>query len=508
MITNREFLERNAAWRSDRPALRLVDRDETLTWAEFDDRANRVGHGLADMGVRAGDRVAIALHNVREFPLAVYGCYKIGAVPVPINYMLAPDTFAYIIDDVNPQVAIYDGAVADRFERAAESAIRSLDLVCTDASARAEPFERLESAGSTDPPPAPPVQPDTPAYILYTSGTTGDPKGVVITAETAFHRALEMVSTVDFTQASVTLQLSPWFHAGGIDNTVHQTVVAGGELLVTDEFEPVPALSAIDRYGVTHISSVPTLTRRIAAVDDLESYDRSSVRCWINMGSPLTEADARSFMERLTPNIFNNYGTTETLTDTVLRPDDLPEHAGTVGRPNVDTRVRVVESDPGRRVDPDETVAVGEQGEVIVSAETRFDYYFGDTGATRDAVVDGWFYTGDIGSVDDEGYLTVTGRADDLINTGGELVAPVEVEETLESHGAVEGAVVVGEPSEEWGEAVAAYVVADGVSAADLDAHCRDHDGLADFKRPRSWTFLDELERTATGKKQRYRYRD
>ncbi len=508
MITNREFLERNAAWRADRPALRVVDRDATITWSEFDDRANRVGHGLAARGVRSGDRVGIVLHNVVEFPLAVYGCYKIGAVPVPINYMLAPETLKYIVDDVNPTVLIYDGSVADRLERAVESTIRSPDLVCTAASERAEAFETLERDGSTRAPPAPPVEPDTASYILYTSGTTGDPKGVVFTAETAHHRALEMVSTVDFTQSSVALQLSPWFHAGGIDNTVHQTVVAGGELLVQSDFDPRPALEAIERYGVTHVSSVPTLTKRIAGLEDVDDYDLSSIRCWVNMGSPLTEADARTFIDTLTSNIFNNYGTTETLTDTVLRPDDLPAHAGTVGRPNVDKQVRVVEADRSRRVEPDETVAVGEHGEVIVAGETRFDYYYGDMEATDTALVDGWFYTGDIGVIDEDGYLTVTGRADDLVNTGGELVSPVEVEEALESHESVDAAVVVGEPDDEWGEIVAAYLVADDVTTADLDAYCREHDGLADFKRPRSWTFVDELARTATGKKQRYRYRD
>lgn len=509
MITNREFLERNAAWRGGQPALRLVDRGGTLTWGDFDERANRVGHGLADRGVRSGDRVVIVLHNVVEFPLAVYGCYKIGAVPVPVNYRLAPDTFRYIVDDVNPTVAIYDEAVADRLERALSSTIRSPDRVCVGGTAGADPFDSLEADGASDPPPRPPTEPDTPAYILYTSGTTGDPKGVVFTASTAYHRALEMVSTVDFTPSSVALQLSPWFHAGGIDNTVHQTVVAGGELLVMRDFEPPErVLACLERHAVTHVSTVPTLTRRLASVEGVEAYDLSALRCWVNMGSPLTESDARTFMETLTQNVFNNYGTTETLTDTVLRPADLPAHAGTVGRPNVDTQVRVVEADASRRVEPDERVPVGEPGEVIVSGETLFDHYYGDTDATEAATVEGWFYTGDIGVVDADGYLTVTGRADDLVNTGGELVSPVEVEAVVESHDAVDAAVVVGEPDEEWGEVVTAYVVADEVDAPELEGYCRDHDGLADFKRPRSWTFVDEIERTATGKKQRYRYRD
>ncbi|MFB6311168.1 MAG: class I adenylate-forming enzyme family protein, partial [Salinirussus sp.] len=235
--------------------------------------------------------------------------------------------------------------------------------------------------------------------------------------------------------------------------------------------------------------------------------DLSSVECWINMGSPLTQSDAETFLNTLTPNIYNDYGTTETLTDTVLRPDDLPEHAGTVGRPNQDKQIRVIRSEPGRDVPPDETVPVGERGEVIVAGDTLFDYYYDDAAATAAATSNGWFYTGDIGYITEQGYLVVTGRADDLINSGGELVSPVEVEEVLEHHPDVAGAVVVGVPDEEWGERVSAHVVASGIDADELDAYCRDHDGLADFKRPREWHFVDEIQRTATGKKQRYRYR-
>ncbi|MFB6312037.1 MAG: AMP-binding protein, partial [Salinirussus sp.] len=234
--------------------------------------------------------------------MTVYGCYKIGAVPVPLNYMLAPDTFGYIVDDVAPDLVVYDGEVADRFERGLDKTVVMPQRICTDDVGDAESFKDLVDAAA-EAPPDPPTEPDAPAYILYTSGTTGNPKGVVFTAETAQARALEMVSTAGFTQSSVTLQLSPWFHAGGIDNTVHQTVVAGGELIVLSEFEPQPALDAIEQYGVTHIASVPTLTRRIADADGVSERDLSSVECWINMGSPLTQSDAETFLDTLTPNI-------------------------------------------------------------------------------------------------------------------------------------------------------------------------------------------------------------
>ena len=225
------------------------------------------------------------------------------------------------------------------------------------------------------------------------------------------------------------------------------------------------------------------------------------------MGSPLSRRLAETLIESVTPNVFNGYGTSETLLDAVLRPEDLPEHAGTVGRPTPDMEVRVVEFDRSRTVLPDETVPPGEEGEVVVRGEPVMDYYFGSEAETRDSVRDGWYYTDDLGVVDEDGYLTITGRADDMILSGGELVSPVEVEETIEEHEGVEAAVVVGRPDEEWGEVVTAYVVG-GATAEALDRHCREAEGLADFKRPREYEFVDDLERTATGKKQRYRYRE
>lgn len=513
MISHREYLERNAEWRSDQSALRIADTGETLTWREFDERANRFGNAMADRGIRVGDRVGIVLYNTVEFPIAVYGCYKIGAVPVPLNYMLSAGDFEYIFDDTNPQLVVYDGDVAGSVEGGIERAIRTPDAVRVgaldgEAGLEATAYETFLASGDNGRPNEYPLDPGSTAYILYTSGTTGNPKGVMLSAETGDRRAMEMVTMSDITQDSTVLQLSPWFHAGGIDNTVHQSVAAGAELVVQDDFDPEPALDSIEAYGVTHIASVPTLTKRIANTDGIDRRDLSTIECWINMGSPLSEQDAELFLETLTPNIYNNYGTTETLTDTVLRPEDLPEKAGTAGRPNIDKQVRTIETDSARQVDPDETVPIGEKGQVIIRGEAVFDGYFGNAEATEEAFNDGWFYTKDIGIIDEDGYLTITGRADDMILSGGELVSPVEVEDALEEHDGVEAAIVVGVPDDEWGERVTAFVVAeDGVTEAELIAHCKDHEGLADYKRPRAWEFRETLKRTATGKKQRFKYR-
>ena len=509
MITQRRYLERNVEWRTNESALEIVETGETLTYAEFDERVNRVANALSDRGIRKGDRVAMVLFNTAEFPLTLYACYKLGAVPVPINFMLARDNFRYIVDDVAPKVAVYDADIEDDFSAALADADVSPHTVgvggCSDSD---EEFETLTDHDDGSAPPEVPIEPDDPTYILYTSGTTGMPKGVTFTAETASNRAQESARNIGISQSSVALQLSPWFHAGGVDITVHPVVEAGGTILVTQDWEPDSVVEMVETYGVTHIVGVPTVAQRMTELDDLADRDLSSLECLLCMGSPLSKQLAESIMDAITPNLYNGYGTTETLLDTMLRPEDLPEQAGSAGRPTNDTEVNVIEFDRSRVVAPDETVPQGEEGEIVVNSGAALDYYFGSKEKTKESIRSGWYYTDDLGVVNDDGYLRITGRADDMILSGGELVSPIEVEETLEAHDEVEAVTVVGTEDEEWGQVVTAYVVADGLDADDLEEYCKTHEGLADYKRPRKYEFVDEIERTATGKKQRYKYRD
>ncbi|MGM0716501.1 MAG: class I adenylate-forming enzyme family protein, partial [Halobacteriota archaeon] len=464
---------------------------------------------LAERGIRKGDRVAMVLFNTAEFPITLYACYKIGAVPVPINFMLARDNFAYIFDDVAPKAAVYDEAVAEDVEASLERVDVPAHRIGVGACPGAdEGFDIFASAGANEAPPKVPVRADDPAYILYTSGTTGAPKGVTFTTETASNRAQEGSRCLGLSKNSVALQVSPWFHAGGVDLTVHPTIEAGGTLTVTEDWEPESVADLVDEKGITHIVGVPTVAQRMAELDDIDERDLSSLECLMCMGSPLSKRLAETLLDVITPNVFNGYGTTETLLDSVLRPEDLPEKAGTAGQPTHDTEMRLIEHRLDGSADPDATVPHGEEGEIIVSGASVTDYYFGSEAKTKDSIQDGWYYTSDLGVVDGDGYLTITGRADDMILSGGELVSPIEVEEVLEEYPAVEGAVVVGEDDEEWGQLVTAYVVAPDASAEELDAYCTDHEALADYKRPRRYHFVDELERTATGKKQRYQYRD
>jgi long-chain acyl-CoA synthetase len=509
VITQRQYLERNVEWRPNNPALEVIDTGETLTYVEFDERVNRVANALSDRGIRKGDRVAMVLYNTVEFPVTLYACYKLGAVPVPINYMLARDNFQYIVDDIGPKMAIYDADVEDDFSAALVNAYADPHTVGVgNCSETDEEFATLAAHENGTAPPEVPIEPDDPTYILYTSGTTGAPKGVTFTAATASSRAQESSRSIGISQKTVALQVSPWFHAGGVDITVHPVVEAGGTIVVTEDWEPESVIETIESENVTHLVGVPTVAQRMTELDGIEGRDLSSLDCLLCMGSPLSKQLAEEIMGAITPNLYNGYGTTETLLDTMLRPEDLPAQAGSAGRPTNDTEVNVIEFDRSRVVAPDETVPRGEEGEIVVSSDAALDYYFGSKQKTKESIRSGWYYTDDLGVVNEDGYLKITGRADDMILSGGELVSPIEVEETLEAYDAVTAATVVGTEDEEWGQVVTAYVVADGIDAEDLDEYCKSHESLADYKRPRTYEFVDEVERTATGKKQRYKYRD
>lgn len=508
MLTPREMLERNVEYRGDNIAIKILDSGEEWSYKEFNRRVNTLANGLQNRDIREGDRVPIILYNTPEYPVAVFACYKIGAIPVPLNYMLTASDFEYIFDDLSPSVVIYDAEDREQIVPTSETLSRPPRRIQVGGNPEeGESFEEVMDSSSDDDPPRPPTNPGRICYMLYTSGTTGRPKGVAITQETAHHRIQEAYSAQGFiTQKTVGLQLSPFFHAGGMGAMINPTLCAGGTILLASDWGPEMAPETIETHDVTYVVTVPTVAQRIVNLEDVDDYDMSSIEALQCMGAPLSKNLAENIIEKITPNIFNSYGSTETLYDLMLRPDDLPEHAGKTGRPNPDKQVRVIEFDPDTEYSPSDRANVGETGRIITKGEGIMDYYFNNHTETQEVFTDGWYYTSDLGVKDEEGYITVTGRADDMILSGGELVSPVEVEDILEMHDTVETAVVIGVPDEEWGQRVKALVTGDEISTNELDSYCKNHDELANYKRPKEYEVISEIERTSTGKKQRFKY--
>lgn len=507
VVPQRAHLEKQALWRADTTAIYDVDSDTEVSYADLNERANRLANALHDRGVRYNDRVALQVFNTVAFPVALYGCFKLGAVPVVLNYRLTAEDNAHVLETVNEQAFVFDAATADLALDARELAgSQSPCLTVGEAPVGDRVTDALAAASAATPAPIS-RSPDDISYMFCTSGTTGRPKVVAHSARSGSERVRVSISESETTPESVWVAFLPWFHGSGIDTVVRASVTAGASFVAARDYsDPSTAMDVVQDYPVTHVMTVPTVTDRFVRHDASDDVDFDAVECWRHTGEVLTEHQARRFSEEITPNIYNSYGSSEGGLNAMLRPEDLPEHAGSVGRPVAGDEIRLIELDNDRHVEPTETVEPGERGEVVVRSDQLFFGYFEDRVQTDERVYDGWYYTHDVGVVED-GRLYVKGRTDDMILTGGELVSGVEVEDAVAAHPAVDDAVVVGATDETWGERIVAFVVGD-CTESDLDAYLTDSGGLANYKRPREYRFVDSIEQTGSGKKQRARYKD
>jgi acyl-CoA synthetase (AMP-forming)/AMP-acid ligase II len=488
------------------------------TYAELGADVDRVAAGLAAHGVGGGDVVAFQLFNSPEFALVYLAAQRLGAVASPVNFRFSPGETAHVLDDSLPAAFIYDEAIGSDAVAALGLAAHQPTLVAAVPAAPGAkggvgahlPFGELLRAGG-----APPEGPDTTTWDettrLYTSGTTGMPKGVSLPALAEVLTAHDVLMHFPLGPEDKTLNMTPWFHRGGISPGGPNAVFYAGAAAVTmRHFDADDCLDLVAAEGLTYLIGAPTNLAMLADAQQARPRHLETLRGIVTMGAPLERAACLRYQELLTPRIFNGYGTTEAFWNTLLRPVDLPDHAGSAGRACTDDDVAVVRVFEDRPAEPTELAAKDgtEVGEVIVRSAKSGYAYVNDRGA-GERFRQGWLYSGDLATWDHEEYVTVVGRKDDMIISGGENVHPVQVEEILNEHPLVTDSIVVGLPDPRWGEVVVAYVVpaGPGLSAADLDKHCQAHPMLADYKRPRAYRFVDQLPRTATGKKMHYRIR-
>lgn len=497
---------RHAALRRPR-AEAVVHGATRLTYAELDQRTDCLARGFHRLGVSRGDRVLIALKNRLEHVLAYWALQKIGGVPTPVNFRLAPGEMRYVLEDSGARVILFEEATRAAVVDAAREGTATLVHVGAGSPSGALGFETLAAEGGA--PEVDVVEADL-SLILYTSGTTGRPKGVPRTHRNHCAGALAHALQCRYEWSERTLGVMPLYHTMGIHSLTSMTAVNGGFVCQPD-WSAAEALRLIAEERLTALYLIPTLYWELVHAPDLARTDVSSVRKLAYAGAPmlaaLTEACAKAFA----PEVFvNHYGSTEIYTFSV-RPD---AHAkpGSAGWPGIHSALRVVAASPERRVGPDEIVAPGDKGEIIASmaSDEAFASYWNRPDADEKALRDGWYFTGDMGYLDADGELFVSGRVDDMIISGGENIHPVEVEEVLARHSLVCDVAVIGEPDEKWGERVVAFVVprSPGLSADVLDRHCREAADFAGFKRPRRIVFVKEIPKTASGKILRRLLRD
>ena len=484
----------------------------TWTYRQLGDDVDRTATMLMERGVGRGDPVVFQLYNGVEFALLYLATHRLGAVSVPVNYRLAPAEIAHILRDSMPVVFVYDQECAPAAQRALDLAATSpAVLVVGPGGNGVQTFDAaLAQSGGT----APALPEDFSTYEettrLYTSGTTGMPKGVALPSVVEVMSAHDVIMHFPLTPNDSTLNMTPWFHRGGLHSGgPTPAFYVGASVVPLRAFDAATVLDWVGEHSLTFLIGAPTTLELLAAEQERHPRDLGTLNGIVTMGAPLDRAAALRYQQVLTPRIFNGYGTTEAFWNTFLRPEDLPEHAGAAGRACTDDDVAVVKVFEDRRAAPDELAAQDgvEAGELIMRSPKSGYSYVNLPGLEEEKFHDGWLYPGDMATWDADGYVTILGRKDDMIISGGENVHPVQVEAALADHPDVANAVVVGLPDERWGQRIVAYVVRrDGVVTVDeLDAFCRGHDALADFKRPRAYRFVDEVPLTATGKKMHFK---
>ncbi|BBY44334.1 long-chain-fatty-acid--CoA ligase [Mycolicibacterium celeriflavum] len=477
---------------AERPeTVALVAGDRTLTFADLDARSSRAAQAFRAAGVGFGDRVAFIEKNGIEFFEVVCALSKLGAIVVPVNWRLAPAEMAHIIDDADARVVV----VGDEFFGHVEAIEDRLaaSVVAIGEHPRWPAFDAWLADHPADDP-CVTTQPDDVAFLMYTSGTTGAPKGVMLTNDNYFCKATGIAEKWRFDADSVSLAVMPMFHMAG-SGWALVGLCEGARTVVLRDVDPPAILEAVAQHGITNMLLVPVVIQRLLETAGVETTDFASLRAIVYGASPITDDVLVKALERFDCDLLQVYGQTETTGSITQLDRHDPELLRSCGKPFEWVEVRIVD-DAGR------DVPTGTVGELWTRSRQNMRGYWNNPDATAATLTDdGWLKTGDAGYLDEEGYVFLHDRVKDMIVSGGENVYPAEVENVLMTHPAVGDVAVIGVPDMTWGEAVKAIVVPVSVgcpSESELIAYARDR--LAGFKLPKSVSFAEDLPRTPSGK--------
>jgi long-chain acyl-CoA synthetase len=479
------ILTASAAAHGDRPALRLDD--VVFNYALLDETSARVATMLKAKGLEPGDRVGIMLPNVPYFPVAYYGVLRAGGVVVPMNVLLKGREVAFYLQDSGAKIVFaWHGFLEAAGQGAQEAGAELIDV---------EPgvIEGAIFAHEPDPDVADRAGEDT-AVILYTSGTTGQPKGAELTHANLERNADIAANLFSLDEHVVVLGALPLFHSFGQTCSMNAAILAGGCLSLIPRFEPAKALEIIQRDQVTVFEGVPTMYGAMLHLDGYEQYDTSSLKVCASGGAALPVELLRGFEEAFHCKVLEGYGLSETSPVASFNHPDKERKAGSIGTPIEGVEMKVVDDD-------DNELPTGAVGEIVIRGHNVMKGYWNHPDATEEAMRGGWFHTGDMARIDEDGYFFIVDRKKDLIIRGGYNIYPREIEEVLYEHPAVREAAVVAVPHDDLGEEVgAAVVLKDGedVDADDIKAFVKEN--VAAYKYPRHVWFVDELPKGPTGK--------
>ncbi|MHB8894564.1 MAG: o-succinylbenzoate--CoA ligase [Candidatus Geothermincolia bacterium] len=474
----------------------VCDDGRTFTNIEFNRRVNKLANSLADVGITRGERVAALFPNNPEFLELLFAAGKVGAIMVPLNFRLAPPELAYILDDCGANVLVYTHDFAFQAAALKELATGVKHFIAVGQGNEGDTdYEAWISPASDAEPEVPrEVTLDDPHFIMYTSGTTGRPKGAVLTHGNTLWNGVNAILMYTLSEADTNLVAAPLFHIGGLSAAATPTIYSGGKVVLTRFFVPDQVLEFIEKYGVTTMFGIPIMFLLMSMSEKFETTDMSSIRAMIAGGAPCPVPLIEKYQDKGV--VFSQgYGLTETAPAVSALPeDDIVRKRGSAGKPCFHVEIKIFDEE-------DKELPQGEMGEIVIKGPNVFKEYWKMPEETARALKDGWFHTGDMGRMDEEGYLYIVDRKKDMIISGGENIYPAEVEECIFAHPMVADVGVVGMHDQKWGEAPLALVVrveGQEPSEEDIINFCKDR--LARYKTPKKVIFVDELPRTPTGK--------
>ena len=506
-----EGFMRNVRRYANRTAMIASETDKAWTYKELNADVNRLCNALKADGFKKGDVIMLQMVNRPEFAFAYVAAHKTGGVCCPVSYRISSGEMAYNIDDSKPfAVIVCESKLESTLEAIRHASYKPQHVIVAsdkvmDGAVRY--MDYVKDASSEEPVLDGEYNIYDETCRLYTSGTTGRPKGVAMTSINEVLSAHDVMIHFPMSYKDVTMNTTPWFHRGGLHCAGPcPTVYAGATLVILGKFESRTALKLVQKYKISFVVGVPTVLEELADEQMRQGYDLTTLKGIVTMGSPLERSACIRYQKVLTPNIFNGYGTTETFWNTFLRPFDLPENAGTAGASCVDDDVRVVKVYEDRKAEPDDLAATDgtEVGEVIICSPAKSPYiYHNKPEETEKKYYKGFIYTNDLATWDENQFITIVGRKDDMIISSGENIYPTEIEAVLNTHPGVKDCIVTSVPDKVRGQIVTAYIVRNDMDLTPeaLDEFCKQSEDIANFKRPRYYRFTEQIPFNATGKK-------
>jgi fatty-acyl-CoA synthase len=499
-----DWIKRHAERTPEKLAMVDAHTGRQFTYAQINMRANRFASYLQGiLGIQPGDRVSILAQNSSDYYEVLFACGKMGAILNTLNWRLAMPELLFILNDCAPRVLIYEPMFADTVEALRSRIGCEFYLVMGEEAPEGEwTYEGALAAGAPEGVEMPPLKYSDTWAILYTSGTTGRPKGAQVTYGNFFYNAVGMGRAIDLTSKDVNLNVLPSFHIGGLGLYAGPIFHAGGTLIVMRAFDPGEFLRLVEDWKVTVLLLVPSIYLMLAQFPDLDQYDRSSIRHWGSGGSSLPPSLVRQYAEKGII-IQQGFGMTETgPTVFIITQEEALRKAGSVGKPVLHTDVCIMDRDHN-------VLGPNEVGELCIRGGNVTTGYWNRPEATAEAILTHpatgaggpWLHSGDAAQYDYEGFYYIVDRWKDMFISGGENVYPAEVENVIYHHPAVSEVAVIGVPHPTWQEVGRALIVVkEGhtLTEEEVVEFCRDK--MARFKIPKSVVFVDDLPRTAAGK--------